>query len=248
VENLYERLLTDIRFKEGLKACMNCGVCSAICPAAEFYNYDPRRIVDLVQVRDSEALHDLLKSDTIWYCGQCMSCKTRCPRGNTPGLIISALRQLSQELGLFTNSEKGRQQFAVKRTVGDNILKFGYCVAAYAVHPDLHPEQGPVWEHAFANLEDYYARAGGELNGPEGPMRKISDASLQELDQIFQITAGKKLFEAIEEASEKKASELGMAFSDQGIDFEYFRYIYSTDNGQHTHEYEHETVSDERGR
>lgn len=248
MENLYERLLNDIRFKEGLKACMNCGVCSAICPAADFYNYDPRRIVDLVQIRDNEALLDLLKSESIWYCGQCMSCKTRCPRGNTPGLIISALRQLSQELGLFTYSEKGRQQFAIKRTVGDNILEYGYCVAAYAVHPDLHPEQGPVWEHAFANLEAFYARAGGELNGHEGPMRKISEETLRELDQIFQTTTGNTLFAAIEEASEKKAAELGMEYKSRGIDFEYFRHIYSADNGQHTHECEYETVSYERGR
>ncbi|MCL2328212.1 MAG: 4Fe-4S dicluster domain-containing protein, partial [Bacteroidetes bacterium] len=76
----------DIRFQEGMKSCLNCGVCSAICPAAEFYNYDPRLIVTLVQQRDNETIEKLLKSDTIWYCGQCMSCKTRCPRGNTAGM------------------------------------------------------------------------------------------------------------------------------------------------------------------
>ena len=47
--NLIEHLKEDVRFEESLKACMNCGVCTAICPAAEFYDYDPRRICDLVQ-------------------------------------------------------------------------------------------------------------------------------------------------------------------------------------------------------
>jgi heterodisulfide reductase subunit C len=248
MKNLYERLMNDVRFADGLKACMNCGVCSAICPAAEFYDYDPRRVVDLVQTRDDEVILGLLKSETIWYCGQCMSCKTRCPRGNTPGSIISALRQLSQELGLFTCSEKGRQQFAVKRTVGENILKYGYCIVAYAVHPDLHPEQGPAWEHAFENLEAFFARAGRELNGVEGPMRKITPEVLDELDRIFSVTCGKKLFEAIEEASEKKAAEMGLEFRKEGIDFEYFRHVYTTDNGSHTHQCEPETVSHERGR
>ena len=51
MEKLYDLLLKDIRFEEGLNACMNCGVCTAICPAAEFYNYDPRKIVDIVQSR-----------------------------------------------------------------------------------------------------------------------------------------------------------------------------------------------------
>lgn len=35
--NLYQLLSEDVRFSECLKACMNCGVCTAICPAAEFY-------------------------------------------------------------------------------------------------------------------------------------------------------------------------------------------------------------------
>lgn len=248
MEDLYSRLMNDVRFEEGLKACMNCGVCSAICPAAEFYNYDPRRIADMVQTRDNEVILELLQSETIWYCGQCMSCKTRCPRGNTPALIISALRQLSEELGLFTSSEKGRQQFAVKRTVGDNILKYGYCVAAYVVHPDLHPEQGPVWEHAFKNLEAFFARAGGELNGTEGPMRKIKPEVLAELDRIFTETSGKRLFEAIEEASEKKAAEMGLGFDDSGTASEYFRHVYTTDSGCHIHEHQHEEVNHEKDR
>lgn len=247
-DDLYGRLMADVRFEEGLNACMNCGVCSAICPAADFYNYDPRGVVDLVQTRDNETILGLLRGDTIWYCGQCMSCKTRCPRGNTPGLIISALRQLSQELGLFAESEKGRQQFAVKRTVGDNILEFGYCVTAYAVHPDLHPEQGPVWEHAYENMEAYFARAGGELNGREGPMRRITPETLAELDRIFEVTCGKRLFNAIEEASERKALAMQLGFDHKGISSEYFKHVYTADTGQHTHDCEHETLSHERGR
>lgn len=122
---LYDRLATDVRFTEGLKACMNCGTCTAICPAAEFYDYQPRRIVDILQTRDDERIKTLLKSDEIWYCGECMSCVTRCPRGNAPGLLITVLRSASQDLGYFTESEKGRQQLAVKRTVGDWILHYG---------------------------------------------------------------------------------------------------------------------------
>ena len=90
--------------KEGLHSCMNCGVCTGVCPAAEFYNYDPRQIVNIVQTRDDDAIEELLKSDTIWYCGECMSCRPRCPRGNTPGYVIQALRTLSQKLGFFVES------------------------------------------------------------------------------------------------------------------------------------------------
>ena len=99
--SLSAKLREDIRMQEALHSCMNCGVCTAICPAAEIYNYDPRIICNMVLSNDDETLENLLKSETIWYCGECMSCKTRCPRGNVPGLIIIALRSLSQELGYF---------------------------------------------------------------------------------------------------------------------------------------------------
>ena len=149
---LYDQLATDVRFKEGLTACLNCGTCTAICPAAEFYNYQPRQIVDILQTKDDSQIEALLKSDLIWYCGECMSCVTRCPRNNAPGLLIMALRSLSQELGYFVESEKGRQQLAIKRTVGSWILDFGYCLYPSLITPENHPEQGPVWEWEHKNL------------------------------------------------------------------------------------------------
>ena len=88
----FDMLMEDVRMKEGLTACMNCGICTGVCPAAEFYDYDPRQIVNTVQTKDDDAIEQLLKSETIWYCGECMSCRPRCPRANTPGYIIQALR------------------------------------------------------------------------------------------------------------------------------------------------------------
>ena len=64
---IIKRLREDIHFREGMNSCMNCGVCTAICPAAEFYNYDPRMIVETVQRGDEAEIEALLKSDTIWY-------------------------------------------------------------------------------------------------------------------------------------------------------------------------------------
>lgn len=62
---LAEELKKDIHYIEGMNSCMNCGVCTAICPSAEFYNYDPRIIVDTVQRQDEEGIEALLKSETI---------------------------------------------------------------------------------------------------------------------------------------------------------------------------------------
>lgn len=230
---LYQQLTNDIRFVEGLKSCMNCGICTAICPAAEFYDYDPRIIAGIVQSKDEKRIEELLKSDVIWYCGECMSCKTRCPRGNTPGLIIMALRSLSQELGYFTESEKGRQQLAIKRVVGENIVYKGYCVLPESLVPEMHPEQGPVGEWIYENKEKVYERVGANYNGDgNGALRKIPQDSLDEIYRIFEITGGFDRFDKIEHFSKIKAESMG--FTEGEDDWsDYVNHIFTTNNGKH---------------
>lgn len=229
MENYYEQLVQDHRFKEGLISCINCGTCTAICPAAEFYNYDPRTIANIVQSKDNEAIEALLKGEEIWYCGQCMSCVTRCPRKNAPGLIILALRDLSLKRGLFIESEKGRQQFAVNRVMSSNILNYGYCIYPRTFKHSMHPESGPVHEWVERNLDDVYKRAGGNLDG-DGPgiLRKIPAESLNELKKIFDITGATEMLEIVEKHSLKKAEELGMTPE------EYFEYVFTTQEKEHS--------------
>jgi heterodisulfide reductase subunit C1 len=209
MNDLFEELNQDVRLIEGLKSCMNCGVCTAICPAAEFFDYDPRVLLNIIQTKDNAQLEELLKSDTIWQCGQCMSCKTRCPRGNCPGLAISVLRKVSQEKGYFTQSKLGRQQYALVKTIGKTLLEYGYCVHPDLVNPKLHPEQGPTWEWVYENKEEVFNRLGANLNGEgAGAMRKISDKNLNELKAIFDETGCTDFFENIENHSKEKAEEM----------------------------------------
>ena len=197
--SLVELLKKDVRFQEGLNACINCGTCTAICPAAHFYSYDPRIIVETVQRGIEADILALLESDTIWFCGECLSCKTRCPRNNTPGYIIQALRNLSQEYGHFTKSEKGRQQIEVKRIVGETMIKYGYCVFLDEIDLDGHPEQGPVWQWYKDNAESILKRLGANYKGDgKGTMRKISNEDLKELHRIFEVTGAIKRFEDME--------------------------------------------------
>lgn len=226
----YDMLMEDVRMREGLKACMNCGVCTAVCPSAEFYCYDPRQMVTIVQSRDDEAIEVLLKSETIWYCGECMSCRPRCPRDNTPGYVIQALRTLSQKLGFFTESEKGRQQFALKKIIGEHILNTGYCLTPKLVYPDLHYEQGPVWRWVWDNDREVYSMFNPTYReaGP-GAMRRIDDESLAELHRIFEVTGGMDFYENIERCSDSKAREMGF----DGADEKYLMHTYTANSGNH---------------
>ena len=50
---------------------------------------------------------------------------------------------------------------------------------------------------------------------------------------IFEVTGGLERYENIEKYSELKALKMDLNL-DEGIDNEYFRYIYTTNNGCHT--------------
>ena len=218
----FEELNKDYRFKEGFHTCINCGTCTAVCPAAEFYRYDPRKIVSIVQTRDNDAIEALLKSDTIWYCGECMSCVTRCPRRNGPGLVIMALRDLSIRTGFFTESEKGRQVYPLSKALNYNVLHLGYCVHPSTFAFEDHPESGPVFEWALNHKEDVYARLGANF-GKEGPgaLRKIPQEDLDELKAIYDETGGTERLELVTRYSEAKAAQMGMTPE------EYLKYTFS---------------------
>ncbi len=226
----FDMLLEDIRVREGLKSCMTCGVCTGVCPAAEFYDYDPRQIVNTVLTRDDEQIERLLRSETIWYCGECLSCRPRCPRGNTPAYVIQGLRTLSQRLGFFVESEKGRQQLAIKRLIGDNILKTGYCLVPRNIKPELHPEQGAVWEWITRNDEEVYGRF-TPVYGAEGQgaLRRIDEESMRELHRIFDVSGGREFYDTIERHSERKAREMGF----DGADDDYMMQTYTTNSEKH---------------
>lgn len=234
MHSISEILKQDVRLQEGLHACMNCGICTAVCPAAEYYEYDPRSIVIAVQSGNEEKLKNLLESNTIWMCGQCMSCKPRCPRNNCPGLIISVLRKLSQETGAFIKSRLGRQQYLIVKTIGVNILQYGYCVHPKAMTPEDHPEQGPVWEWVYDHMHAVYERVGANLyNEGAGAMRQIADENLSELNRIFNESGGIALFNTIDKYSREMAQTLGLIDENGDPDMErYIDYLLNSDEDE----------------
>jgi heterodisulfide reductase subunit C len=141
--------------------------------------------------------------------------------------MINVLRRYSQELGYFTESSKGRQQYALHKVLNGNVLEQGYCIVPEAVKPELHPEQGPVWEWIFRNKEEFYDRIGANLHKPgAGVLRQIDSDSLAELKAIYDETGATELGEKIENFSIKKAEQLGYDTDDtDGMD-QYFMDVY----------------------
>lgn len=197
---LVEELKQDIQYQYGMNACLNCGVCTAICPAAEVYDYSPRAVMNICQDEDEEGLRELLTSDTIWFCGQCFSCKTRCPRSNSAATVILALRRLSVRHGYFAESEKGRQQLIAKRVFGENLLKRGYTLLAENITPEHFPELGDNWDYLFAHREEMRAwwDVPMDLEDQPGSHRVIPEKDMEELRAIYRHTGATDLMEAIE--------------------------------------------------
>ena len=89
-----KKFIKDILFKKsGFKKCIQCGRCTASCPAAYLYaDYKPRDLMRRFMLGDvyTEDLNEL-----IWECGQCYSCRARCPRNCKAGLGVLALQTRS---------------------------------------------------------------------------------------------------------------------------------------------------------
>ncbi|MEN6553583.1 MAG: 4Fe-4S dicluster domain-containing protein [Methanobacterium sp.] len=81
----------DILFKKsGFKKCIQCGRCTASCPAA--YRYADYRPRDLMRRFMLDDIYPEELNKIIWKCGQCYSCRARCPRNCKAGLGVLALQ------------------------------------------------------------------------------------------------------------------------------------------------------------
>ena len=84
--------LRHITGSERNQYCHQCGKCSSGCPAADFFDFSPRKIVGMIQLG---MIEELLTSGIIWHCAQCLLCKERCPRDAGPSDAIQALQNLA---------------------------------------------------------------------------------------------------------------------------------------------------------
>ena len=84
--------LRHITGSERNQYCHQCGKCSSGCLAANFFDFSPRKIVAMVQLG---MIEELLTSEVIWHCAQCLLCKERCPRDAGPSDVIQALQNLA---------------------------------------------------------------------------------------------------------------------------------------------------------
>ena len=79
-------------------ACVQCGRCTATCPAALPSHLRAREVVRAVQDGDLTVVTD---RDDIWHCTTCFNCQERCPKGVMVTQAILWLRAEAVRLGRY---------------------------------------------------------------------------------------------------------------------------------------------------
>jgi len=191
--SLWEEVKADDRFPDYMYGCYECGICVAACPSARFYDFSPRKIAQAAAREDVELIFEQMNDD-IWNCSQCFSCN-RCPRQNSPGGLITLLREVAVKNGLGTAKEalEGYGRVVYK------IMTTGTQISPDMLQPDAFPDWGPDVEKTSNNL-DLWRRA----RPPETPHTtemswQVSDETLIEL---YLIWLHSDVMDMIEEADE----------------------------------------------
>ncbi len=61
---------------ERIRTCLQCGMCSGVCPLGFVMDYPPSRMIAALR---SEVFNWVMDSDTIWMCVACHACTEICP-------------------------------------------------------------------------------------------------------------------------------------------------------------------------
>lgn len=105
-----EEITKDIKSSkgEGVLKCVQCGMCTSVCPAAKHSNYNPRDIIERVLQGDESIIDD----DEIWNCFYCYTCHSICPVGNSVCEVNQILKQFAINKGIANDKIKDYLGFA----------------------------------------------------------------------------------------------------------------------------------------
>jgi heterodisulfide reductase subunit C2 len=137
-ETIYTEFRADPRHHDFVLGCLNCGECTTGCPAARFYDFSPREMLQIAQNGDATTLWDAMQ-EKIWACCQCYTCNMRCRFGNDIAGIISVMRELSVIHGV-ESTRKVLAPFGRSLTL---LMTVGTQVSSDMIQPDFFRDWGP---------------------------------------------------------------------------------------------------------
>lgn len=83
---------------ERIRVCIQCGMCSGVCPFGYLMDFPPGRMIANLR---ADLFEEVLATDTVWMCVSCFACTNVCPR-NIP-LTAGLMARTKEELLLLGN-------------------------------------------------------------------------------------------------------------------------------------------------
>lgn len=162
-----ERLLESIR--KNMRACMQCGTCSASCPNSHAMDLTPRQMWRMVLCGMED---EVLASNTFFLCSSCYCCTLRCPRGLPLTESVAALKRLA----VLKDAPGARRHATFYNYFVDNIRRHGRVREADLMARYLIAAKSPALAMRFApvGLRMFLK---GKVNpfGAEGSDQNIAD-------------------------------------------------------------------------
>ena len=138
LEEIFNDIQSDIRYDHELNGCLNCGICTATCPAAHYYDFSPREIVQLLWTENLEAIYDAMQ-EKIWACAQCYTCAARCPFNNSPGGLVMLMREAAIKHGM----ESAKNVLRPFSRVMLKLISTGNQLSPDMINPEGFADWGP---------------------------------------------------------------------------------------------------------
>ena len=163
---LAEKILNDIKYSKdkGLLKCVQCGMCTSMCPGAKNSDYNPRMMIEKVL----EGEESIIEDDDIWKCFYCYTCHSICPVGNSACEVNQIIRQIAIDKGIV-NDEVG--PFA---GFGDVMMDLGLGGIPYNFHDDLTRDIGKEWKEKNLKIDEIRKELGLKpLKMPEEHIKEI---------------------------------------------------------------------------
>ena len=148
LEEIFADIQGDLRFDHELNGCLNCGICTATCPSAHYYDYSPREIVQLLWTENLEGIYDAMQ-EKIWACAQCYTCAARCPFRNSPGGLVMLMREVAIKHGM----ESAKNVLRPFSRVMLKLISTGNQLSPDMIQPDHFPDWGPNIQKVKGDLK-----------------------------------------------------------------------------------------------
>jgi heterodisulfide reductase subunit C len=190
---LWEEVKADPRFPDYMYGCYECGICVAACPSARFYDFSPRKIAQAAAREDVELIFEQMNDD-VWNCSQCFSCN-RCPRQNSPGGLITILREVAVSNGLASAQAalEGYSRIVYK------IMTTGTQVSPDMLQADAFPDWGPGVTEVSEKLDLWRKAMPPETMHTTSASWQVDQKTLNELYLVWHYTGVMDMIAEVDE-------------------------------------------------